>query len=83
METLVNICKILGLVALMIFLIKIIGSMIGTTIKNIVNHKKKKKFINEQFPKILDELVKELKKETKTTEKPKKTTKKTTKKDSE
>ena len=88
MENLVNLCKILGLVALCLFFIVVIISILETAISNIIKRSQQKKFIKNEFPKMLEEiqkLAKEAEKEIednkKTTKKPK-TTKKTTKKDS-
>ena len=89
MENLVNICKILGLVALCLFFIVVIISIVETAISNIIKRIQQKKFMKNEFPKMLEEiqkLAKEAEKEIednkKTTKKPK-TTKKSTKKDSE
>ena len=89
MENLVNLCKILGLVALCLFFIVVIISILETAISNIIKRSQQKKFIKNEFPKMLEEiqkLAKEAEKEIednkKTTKKPK-TTKKSTKKDSE
>ena len=88
MENLVNLCKILGLVALCLFFIVVIISIVETAISNIIKRSQQKKFIKNEFPKMVEEiqkLAKEAEKEIednkKTTKKPK-TTKKTTKKDS-
>lgn len=88
MENLVNLCKILGLVALCLFFIVVIISIIETAISNIIKRSQQKKFIKNEFPKMLEEVQKlakeaekEIKDNKKTTKKPK-TTKKTTKKDS-
>ena len=89
MENLVNLCKILGLVALCLFFVVVIISIVETAISNIIKRSQQKKFIKNEFPKMVEEiqrLAKEAEKEIednkKTTKKPK-TTKKTTKKDSE
>lgn len=88
MENLVNLCKALGLVALCLFFIVVIVSIIETAISNIIKRIQQKKFMKNEFPKMVEEiqkLAKEAEKEIednkKTTKKPK-TTKKTTKKDS-
>ena len=88
MENLVNLCKALGLVALCLFFIVVIISILETAISNIIKRSQQKKFIKNEFPKMVKEiqkLAKEAEKEIednkKTTKKPK-TTKKTTKKDS-
>lgn len=88
MENLVNLCKILGLVALCLFFIVVIISILETAISNIIKRSQQKKSMKNEFPKMVEEiqkLAKEAEKEIednkKTTKKPK-TTKKTTKKDS-
>jgi sensor histidine kinase YesM len=88
MENLVNLCKILGLVALCLFFIVVIISILETAISNIIKRSQQKKFIKNEFPKMVEEiqkLAKEAEKEiedNKKTNKKPKTTKKTTKKDS-
>ena len=88
MENLVNICKILGLVALCLFFIVVIISILETAISNIIKRSQQKKFMKNEFPKMVEEIQKlakkaekEIEDNKKTTKKPK-TTKKTTKKDS-
>lgn len=88
MENLVNLCKILGLVALCLFFIVVIISILETAISNIIKRIQQKKFMKNEFPKIVEEIQKlakkaekEIEDNKKTTKKPK-TTKKTTKKDS-
>lgn len=88
MENLVNLCKILGLVALCLFFIVVIISILETAISNIIKRNQQKKFMKNEFPKMVEEiqkLAKEAEKEiedNKITTKKTKTTKKTTKKDS-
>jgi sensor histidine kinase YesM len=88
MENLVNLCKILGLVALCLFFIVVIISILETAISNIIKRSQQKKFMKNEFPKMVEEIQKlakeaekEIEENKKTTKKPK-TTKKTTKKDS-
>lgn len=88
MGNLVNLCKILGLVALCLFFIVVIISILETAISNIIKRIQQKKFMKNEFPKMVEEiqkLAKEAEKEiedNKKTTKKSKTTKKTTKKDS-
>lgn len=82
MENLVNLCKILGLVALCLFFIVVIISILETAISNIIKRSQQKKFINNEFPKIIEEIQKIVKEAEKEIEDNKKNTKKTTKKDS-
>jgi sensor histidine kinase YesM len=82
MENLVNLCKALGLVALCLFFIIVIISMLETAISNIIKRIQQKKFMKNEFPKMVEEIQKIAKEAEKEVEKNKKTTKKTTKKDS-